>query len=141
MPLGRLNRLKWLTKLLAPYYPSYKGKVGSKKATYQKYKFSICYENAKDFNGYITEKILDGFLGDTVPVYLGAPNITSHIPKNTFIDKRDFKTYEELYRYIKNMPENEYKNYLDSINKFLKGKDAYPFSAQCFADTLIGEIT
>jgi hypothetical protein len=27
-------------------YPSYKGKIDSKKDTLEKYKFSICYENA-----------------------------------------------------------------------------------------------
>ncbi|OGZ65385.1 MAG: hypothetical protein A3C50_03530 [Candidatus Staskawiczbacteria bacterium RIFCSPHIGHO2_02_FULL_43_16] len=139
--LARLNRLTFLTKLLAPHYPSYRGQVISKKTTYQNYKFSLCYENVSGFPGYITEKIMDGFLGGTIPIYLGAPNITDHIPKETFIDKRDFKTYGELYHYIKHMPEIEYQNYLGAIKNFLEGPNAYPFSAECFANTIIKEIT
>lgn len=137
--IARLNRLKFLTKLLAPRYPSYKGSIRSKNKTYQKYKFSICYENTQS-PGYITEKIFDCFFAGCVPIYWGAQNITDHIPQNTFIDKKKFKTYDELYVYIKNMPEIEYKNYLYAIKKFLEGKDSYPFGAECFAETLIKEI-
>lgn len=137
--IARLNRLKFLTKLLRPYYPSYKGSIKSKKETYQKYKFSICYENTQA-PGYITEKIFDCFFAGCVPIYLGAQNITTHIPQDTFIDKRNFDTYEKLYDYIKNMPDKEYLNYLDAIKNFLKSEKAYPFSAECFADILIKEI-
>lgn len=139
--LARLNRLKFLAKLIGDKYPSYKGEIKSKRETYKKYKFAVCYENAENFNGYITEKILDCFLGTCVPVYLGAPNIKSHIPENAFIDKRSFKTYDDLYRYMKNMPENDYVNYLENISKFLKSEKAYPFTAEYFAETISREIT
>ncbi|MBI1866407.1 MAG: hypothetical protein HY005_01210 [Candidatus Staskawiczbacteria bacterium] len=138
--LARLNRLKFLTKLLRPYYLYYKGSIKSKKETYQKYKFSICYENVKDIPGYITEKIMDCFLGGCVPIYLGAQNIADHIPKDTFIDKRSFDSYEKLYAYIKHMPNKEYQNYLDNIGAFLKSDKAHLFSAEYFVNTIIREI-
>jgi len=141
MNLARLNRLTPLAKLLKPQYPSYRGVVPSKRATHQHYRFAICYENAKDFSGYITEKIFDCFFAGCVPVYRGADNITQHIPENTFIDKRQFPTYEELYAYIKNMPEEEYRAYLRAIQSFLASDKAYPFSAEYFAKTLIHHIT
>ncbi|KAB7887432.1 hypothetical protein GBG19_10625 [Poseidonibacter ostreae] len=68
----------------------------------------MCYENARDIPGYITEKIFDSFFAGCVPVYLGADNITEHIPKECFIDKREFDTYEKLYKYLKNMSDEEY---------------------------------
>ncbi len=135
--IARLNRLHFLTKLLAPHYPSYKGPVLSKNQTYQKYKFSICYENIKNIPGYITEKIFDCFLAGCVPIYLGAQNITNYIPQNTFIDKRNFETYEKLYTYLKHMPNQEYAGYVNNIVAFLKSDKAQLFSAQCFADTII----
>jgi len=138
--IARLNRLTFLTKLLRPHYPSWRGIIKSKRETYKKYKFSICYENATGFNGYITEKIFDCFFGGCIPIYLGAPNVSLHIPENTFIDKRKFKTYEKLYTYIKNMPHQAYLDYLENINKFLRNEKAYPFSADYFADTIIKEI-
>lgn len=138
--LARLNRLKFLTKIIGPIYPSYKGSVISKKETYEEYKFSICYENVRDFPGYITEKIFDCFFGGCVPIYWGANNITDHIPTNTFIDKRKFATYEALYVYLKNMPDTEYMNYLEAIKIFLQSEKAHPFSAEYFANTIIKEI-
>ena len=98
------------------------------------------YENARDIPGYITEKIFDCFFAGCVPVYLGAPNVADYIPSGTFIDKRNFKTYEELYSYIKNMPETEYAGYLDAIKNFVRSDKIYPFSAECSAETLFMEI-
>lgn len=138
--LARLNRLKFLSKMLSSHYPSYRGAVKSKKETFEKYKFAICYENCQGFDGYITEKIFDCFFAGCVPIYLGAPNITKYIPAECFVDKRKFKTYQELYWYIKNMPEEQYKNYLDSIKNFILGGKFYAFSAENFANTIIKEI-
>ncbi|MCK4735416.1 MAG: hypothetical protein KAT65_23385 [Methanophagales archaeon] len=139
--LSMLNRFDVLTKLLKPKYPSYKGTVKSKREVLQKYKFAICYENARDIPGYITEKIFDCFFAGCVPVYWGAPNVTEHIPADTFIDRRNFNTYAELYSYLKNMPDKEYMGYLGAIKDFIESDKIYPFSAECFADTLITEIT
>jgi len=136
----RLNRFNFLCKLLRPRYKTYKGFVKSKKETMSGYKFAICYENARDIPGYITEKIFDCFFAGCVPIYLGAPNITDYIPANTFIDKRNFKTYDDLYSYIKNMSETEYIDFLDAIKNFVLSDKIYPFSAECFAETLFKEI-
>lgn len=138
--LVKLNHLKFLTKLLRPNHPSYKGPAENKIELCKKYKFYICYENTI-FPEYISEKIFDTFWSGCVPIYLGSPNITKYIPKETFIDKRDFKTYADLYKYIKNMPEQEYQNYLLAIKKFVESEKIYPFSAECFAQTIAEEIT
>jgi len=138
--IARLNRLTFLTKLLAPNYPSYRGKVKSKNETYKKYKFSICYENAEGYPGYITEKIIDCFLAGCVPVYLGDADIKAHIPENTFVDKRKFSSYEYLYNYLKNMSDKEYSGYLEAIKSFVGSGEFYPFSAEYFAETIIREV-
>src|SRR5208283_3756739 len=39
-----------------------------------KHQFSICFEN-NSYPGYCTEKIMDAFLVDSLPVYWGAPDI------------------------------------------------------------------
>lgn len=135
-----LNRIKPLRRLCASKFPSYKGKVESKNETMKNYKFAICYENIKDQNGYITEKIFDSFFAGCVPIYWGAKNITEHIPKECFIDKREFHSFEELYEYIKNMDEKTYMNYLDAIEEFLNSSKADPFRAETFANTIVGEI-
>jgi hypothetical protein len=138
--LRRLNRVRLLTALLSQEYLVYKGPVESKEKVLSKYKFAICYENAKDIPGYITEKIFDCFFASCVPVYLGAPNVTDYIPAETFIDRRKFKTYDELYRYMKNMTDEEYNKYLGAIKDFVHSDKIYPFSAECFAETICREI-
>ncbi|MDX4035711.1 glycosyltransferase family 10 domain-containing protein [Aliarcobacter skirrowii] len=135
-----LLRKSRLSKIFKPSFSSYKGKVDSKKEVLEKYKFAICYENAKDISGYITEKIFDCFFAGCIPVYWGADNIIKHIPKECFIDKREFDTYEELYHYIKNMSDEDYIKYLNNIENFLNSEKAYKFSSEFFVKTLIGTI-
>lgn len=139
-PLSRLNRFSLLTKLLAPSYPSYRGKIQSKRLVLNQYKFSICYENTNGYNGCITEKIFDCFFAGCVPIYLGAPNITTHLPANTFIDKRNFSSYPELYRYLKSMDDREYLGYIEAIRDFIRSDKTYPFSPEFLRDQIVNEI-
>lgn len=129
-----------LSKLFKPNFPSYKGKVDSKKNILEKYKFAICYENARDIDGYITEKIFDCFFAGCVPIYWGANNITEHIPKECFIDKREFDSYEKLYEFITNISDEEYLKYSDAIENYLNSSQADEFRAEYFANTIVETI-
>lgn len=137
--LDKLHKLL-LARAGKVYFPSYRGKVSSKLSTLQQYRFSICYENARDYPGYITEKIFDSFFAGCVPVYWGASNVNSHIPTDCFIDRRQFDSHEELYRYMTTMTESEYVVYQERIAAFLTSNMAKPFSAECFADTVCSTI-
>lgn len=129
-----------VNKLITFRFSSYKGKVKAKGDVLKKYKFAICYENARDIPGYITEKIFDCFFAGCVPIYWGANNIHDHIPSNCFIDRRKFSTYEELYIYMTNMPEDEYSVYLDNIEFFCRSSKSNPFRAENFAKTIVNTI-
>ncbi len=135
------SRLSGLMKPLLNHFPckysSYRGTVASKSATMKQYKFSICYENARDIPGYITEKIFDCFFSGCVPVYWGAPNITEYIPEDSFIDRRKFSGYPDLFEYLETMSLQDYRHYLKSIQSFINGPDIYPFSAENFVDKIL----
>lgn len=135
-----LSKMGKLSKLFTTEFPSYKGIVGSKFETLSNYKFAICYENAQMIPGYITEKIFDCFFAGCVPIYWGAPNITDHIPKNCFIDRRDFQSHEELYSFINKMPEKEYVEIQMNIGNYLFSKQAAPYRAETFANTIVEHI-
>lgn len=135
-----LNRIRPLKKFLAPSFVSYRGQVERKRDVLGKYRFAICYENVKNIPGYITEKIFDCFFAGSVPVYLGADNITNHIPSECFIDKRDYGSYEELYDYLHGMSDETYLSYLENIGSFLKSDRSYPFTCEYFAKTIIDGI-
>ena len=135
-----LNRIKLLTRYLAPEFPSYIGKVEVKYNILSSYKFAICYENAQNIPGYITEKIFDCFFASCVPIYWGANNISEHIPNDCYIDKRNFPSYEDLYNFITNINMSTYLHYLISIDNFLKSQKAYQFTCDHFSNTIIREI-
>lgn len=120
-------------------FPSWRGSVTRKHDVLRQYRFSICYENAV-FPGYITEKLFDCWFAGCIPVYLGAPDISTFIPEGTYIDKRKFHDYEQLYRYLKNMSSEEYMNYLVAINSFINSEAIRPFSAEGFADLMISHL-
>jgi len=134
------NKLR-LNLLISTKLPSvYRGMTNQKIQLLKEYKFNICYENVKNIPGYITEKIFDCFLASCVPVYWGANNIDQYIPKECYIDKKNFKNFEDLYSYINEMTESTYEHYIDNISSFLKSTKSYPFSAEYFANTITSEI-
>lgn len=135
-----LNRSKTLKRILAPYYPSYQGAIGSKHEVLEKYKFSICYENARDISGYITEKIFDCFFTGCVPIYWGAGNITKHIPEDCFIDRRKYSNYEELYDYISTMNDTTYKKYLECVEEYLSSAQAHEFTIDSIVNSILSGI-
>jgi len=123
-----------------PHYASYKGEITSKHTILKQYKFSICYENVRDIPGYITEKIFDCFFAGCVPIYLGASNVTDYIPDNTFIDKRKFSDYSELFDFMNELSEDEYLNYLHAIENFVGSEKIFPFGADFFVNLIINEM-
>jgi hypothetical protein len=120
-------------------FPSHRGMVPRKNAVMRQYKFAMAYENAS-FPGYITEKIFDAFFAGCVPVYIGAPNVTDYIPAETFIDRRKFASYDQLYRYMANMPENEYLAYLRAIEEFVNSNRIKPFSPEGLTQMVLRDI-
>ena len=113
-------------------YKNYRGSVPHKLEALKNYRFNVCYENIYDVKGYITEKIFDSFAAGCVPIYWGASNVTDYIPKNCFIDRRDFKDFAGVYEYIRTMDKATYENYLINIQNFLKSDKAKLFSQEMF---------
>ena len=113
-------------------HPSYRGTIEDKINTIKNYRFSICYENSTHIKGYITEKIFDCFAAGNVPIYWGAINIEDYIPKNCYIDRRDFQSTEEVYAFIKGIDKEQYEQYLFHIRNFLKSAEAQLFSGAQF---------
>jgi alpha(1,3/1,4) fucosyltransferase len=111
---------------------NWKGVSHNKYKTLQNYKFCICYENMKDQLGYITEKIFDCFVSGCVPVYWGASNISDYIPSGCFIDRRNYATDEELYRFLKGINRDQYEDYLQAIRVYLSSSQSQLFSVEHF---------
>lgn len=118
----------------------YKGPIESKSYVLQKYKYCICYENVACLNGYITEKIFDSMFSGSVPIYWGANNISQYIPKECFIDRRNFADDNALYEFLKSIDEQKYISYQKAANDFLEANAFNKFSSEYFAKTIAYEI-
>ena len=141
--LGKIER-KFFKKIerylpLKPR-PSYKGKVQEKQSVLKKTKFSICYENVSELQGYITEKIFDSFFSGCVPIYWGASNITDYIPSCCFIDRRNFRNTSDMFSFLQSITENQFIDYQKNIEIFLQSESAYQFGADYFTDTVINTV-
>lgn len=119
-------------------YKSYAGEVDQQKKymLINNYKYYLAFENAAA-SGYITEKIFDCFKSGTVPIYLGAPNISKYIPKETFIDMSKYKNYEDLHNYLNSINADKYNSYLKAAKKFLFDKRSDVWFQNYFSKTIL----
>ncbi|MBC7916908.1 MAG: glycosyltransferase [Rhodoferax sp.] len=124
----------------AEAFPTYCGPVRDKLSVLARYRFAICYENAANYPGYITEKILDCFRAGVVPVYLGAPNIAQWIPADCFVDRNAFDSEDALLQFLAAMDAETHGGYMDRIRALLASAEIYPFTIECFVTTVSGLI-
>jgi len=113
-------------------FQSYGGLVDKKVDTMKSYKFCICYENIDGVPGYVTEKIFDVFHAGSIPIYLGAPNIAEYVPRDCFIDRRQFESDQKLYEYLSTVTEEKYLSYIENIQKYLESTKAALYSVDAF---------
>lgn len=137
-----VRRAKRLATQLFGYrpFPNYKGPVADKGDIYKNCKFVYCYENTKNLENYITEKIFDAMMFGCVPIYWGAQNILDFIPKECFIDRRDFANQASLYQYLKNISQEVYKAYQMAIYNFLRSDKVLLFKSETYAQRVADEI-
>ena len=81
------------------------------------YKFVITMENTKQ-ETYITEKIINGFLSNSIPIYWGSDNILDYFNENGFINIKDNsdKSINNAINQIKDIMDNHEK-YLKIVNE------------------------
>lgn len=119
---------------------TYKGRVGSKASVLKRTRFSFCFENAQGFPGYITEKIFDSFNSGCVPIYWGASNIDSYIPRSCFIDYRQFMNVGLVYDFIRNIGERQYREYQENIYNFIRSDRFRPFASDTFGSKIVKSV-
>lgn len=77
-----------------------------KTAFQKKCKFTIAFESV-DMNGFFTEKIIDAFFANTIPIYMGDPNINQKFNRNAFINCNDYENFEEVLKKVIELDTND----------------------------------
>lgn len=137
----RWDEKKNLTKALADQIEKLAPKpVASKMDTLSKFKFCICFENCSH-PGYLTEKIFDCFFAGTIPIYFGAPNIEKFIPKDCFIDFRDFNDFKSLDIYLADLTIENAEGFLRSTEAFISSSQFLKFTDTYLANQIFNSMT
>lgn len=105
----------------------WRGAVDDKDAALRRYRFALCVENA-EFPGYITEKIFDVLASGAIPVYLGAPDVTAHIPSECFVHVRDHAGDGALIARLRGMGVEEAERMRAAARRFLASPGFDPFA-------------
>jgi hypothetical protein len=81
------------------------------------YKFIICFENSK-FGTYSTEKIINPYLAEIIPIYWSSNKINNIISKNSmlFLENETDDCFQNLLEKIKEL-DNSDEKYLEFINR------------------------
>jgi hypothetical protein len=94
------------------------------------------------FVDYITEKLFHTYLdkSNAIYVYRGAPNVKDILPKNTYIDVRDFDSPKALAKFMIELGSNEdkYVSYLKEIDKYRIDEG---LSSNIYIGSYIGDFT
>ena len=97
---------------------------GSKEDFLKKCKFSLCFESTKH-EGFITEKIVEAFYNDTIPVYYGSSNVSEIFNPKAFVDISDYPCFDAAIDRILEI-ENSDKLYLEMMNQPIFNDPKYP---------------
>jgi GT2 family glycosyltransferase/Flp pilus assembly protein TadD/predicted O-methyltransferase YrrM len=105
--------------------PNYRGALepfSRKLETLGKYRYALTLENTYHpvwSRGYVSEKLLDAFCCQTVPIYLGCYNIEDYVPLDCFIDGRQFKGPPDLDRFLHQITDDQYLSYQQHIREWV----------------------
>jgi len=111
-----------------------------KKTIINDHKFIFVLENSSYFNGYITDKLFEVFLSESVPIFLGAPNIEKYVPSDCYINLRKYTDISELYEFLTSMSEDKYNQYIFNIKNYLSSDAANIFRYNDFNRRILSVI-
>ena len=95
-------------------------RVNNKIEFQKKYKFCIAYENQL-MDGYTTEKILEAYKSNCIPIYYGSKSVNLDFNPETYIDRNNFNSDDELIEYIIKV-DNDNDLYESYLNKSIYSK-------------------
>ena len=107
----RMRALKALSQYggVEIYGPHTGRPVPSKFEVARDFKFMLCFENDL-FPGYVTEKLLDAYLCETIPLYWGDLGRESHINRGALINAAEYRSLEDFSRLVGNLSAVEYES-------------------------------
>ena len=116
------------------------GPVKDKLAFEREYRFTLAYENSSS-PGYVTEKLLQAFAGETVPIYWGDPLVTREFNPEAFINCMDYPDIPSVVRAVAAVKKDEAR-YLEMMKApaVLPGSEGEKCLRDDYADAFLRQI-
>ncbi|MCH5172282.1 MAG: hypothetical protein J1F31_05605 [Erysipelotrichales bacterium] len=114
------------------------GSVSDKISFIQNYKFNLAIENL-NVNGYITEKIPEAFVAQTLPVYWGSDTVKKEFGEGGYINISDFESIEKAIQFIKEV-DNDDELYLKILKRGAQPIFTYDQWCEKLFDFLVNAI-
>jgi len=88
------------------------------------YKFTLCFENDL-YPGYVTEKLIEAYATETVPLYWGDLGDDLRINRKAFINLRDFANLESFAEYVSFISYEKYQEIYEEpfLSRVCNSKD------------------
>lgn len=96
----------------------------SKANLQRKCKFTLCFESTLNY-GFVTEKLMDAFYTDTIPVYYGSPTAAEIFNKDAFINVADFDSFDDAIARIIELDQDD-EQYLAMLRQPILVDPEYP---------------
>ena len=97
---------------------------GSKTDLQRKCKFTLCFESTNHY-GFVTEKLMDAFYSETIPVYFGSPTAAEIFNRDAFINVAEYASFEEAIQRIRELDQDDEK-YLEMLRRPVLVDPEYP---------------
>ena len=78
--------------------------------------FGVAFENGS-YPGYVTEKLLDCYYANTIPVYWGSETVHKDFNPKSYVNASDFRDFDDLLGYMQNLVSNNKNDYLDILSQ------------------------
>ena len=72
----------------------------------KKCKFTLCFESTLHY-GFVTEKLMDAFYADTIPIYYGSSAAAEIFNKDAFINVADYESFDAAIAKIVELDQND----------------------------------
>ena len=96
---------------------------GTKLEFQKKCKFTICSESIAH-EGFVTEKIYEAFLADTIPIYYGSSTVSQIFNRKAYIDVRDYESLEDVLARVIELDSDD-EQYLEMLNQPIFVQEQY----------------
>jgi alpha(1,3/1,4) fucosyltransferase len=104
------------------------------------YKFTLAFENSS-YPGYVTEKLVEPMLVDSLPIYWGSPSVKTEFNTRSFVNCHDYRSLDDVVEKIVQLDkdDNAYLTMIkepwftnNTINAYCQPNYLVPFFSQIF---------